>query len=133
MRIAALIWMGLVAVGLVLICWRLLRNKSGAWLINANALATLACWRRHNRGPGGCGRGLERAPRRGDRRPRPRTGLCYLGSLGSSSLVSLAKLEAEPGTRELRERVGYVRARNQATLAQAQNDWRRWNRRDAGG
>jgi hypothetical protein len=132
MRIAALIWMGLVAVGLVLICWRLLRNKSGAWLINANALATLAvlaavtivdlgavaaAWNvRHAEETGGRG---------------PELDLCYLGSLGSSSLVSLAKLEAEPGTRELRERVGYVRARNQATLAQAQNDWRRWNRRDA--
>ena len=39
LRIAALIWMALVAVGLALICYRLLRGKSGAWLINANLLA----------------------------------------------------------------------------------------------
>jgi hypothetical protein len=41
LRIAALVWMGLVAVGLVLICWRLLRDKSSRWLINANALAAI--------------------------------------------------------------------------------------------
>ncbi|MDB5423696.1 MAG: cydD, partial [Phenylobacterium sp.] len=39
LRIAALAWMLLVAVGLALICWRLLRGKSSSWLINANALA----------------------------------------------------------------------------------------------
>jgi hypothetical protein len=41
LRIAALVWMGLVGLGLVLICWRMLRGKSGAWLINANAGAAL--------------------------------------------------------------------------------------------
>ncbi len=41
LRISALIWMGLVAVGLILICFRLLRGKSGAWLINANMLVAL--------------------------------------------------------------------------------------------
>jgi hypothetical protein len=43
MRIAALIWMVLVALGLILITWRLLRGKSGSWLINANALAAALC------------------------------------------------------------------------------------------
>jgi hypothetical protein len=41
-RIAALLWMGLVGFGLVLVCWRMLRDKSSAWLINANAAAALA-------------------------------------------------------------------------------------------
>ena len=41
LRIAALIWMTLVAVGLVLICLRLLRSKSASWLINANTLAAV--------------------------------------------------------------------------------------------
>lgn len=40
-RIAAMIWMVLVGVGLGLICWRLLRNKSANWLINANVGTTL--------------------------------------------------------------------------------------------
>jgi Domain of unknown function (DUF4173) len=37
MRIAALLWMGLVALGLMLICLRLMLGKSSAWLVNANA------------------------------------------------------------------------------------------------
>lgn len=40
-RIAAMIWMALVAVGLMLICWRMLAGKSAYWLINANAMAAL--------------------------------------------------------------------------------------------
>jgi hypothetical protein len=110
MRIAALIWMGLVATGLVLICWRLLRAKSGAWLINANALATLAvlaavsvvdlgavsaAWNvRHAEEVGGAGAELD---------------LCYLGSLGQASLVPLAELERRPIPEELRVRVAIVR------------------------
>ncbi|HYE44939.1 MAG TPA: DUF4173 domain-containing protein [Caulobacter sp.] len=42
LRLAALAWMALVAVGLVLICWRLLANRSAAWLINANAACAAA-------------------------------------------------------------------------------------------
>jgi hypothetical protein len=38
-RIAALTWMVLVAVGLMLICWRFMTDRSAGWLINANALA----------------------------------------------------------------------------------------------
>ncbi|MFZ5676637.1 MAG: DUF4173 domain-containing protein [Pseudomonadota bacterium] len=39
LRLSALIWMGLVAFGLVLIVARILMAKTGRWLINANALA----------------------------------------------------------------------------------------------
>src|SRR5262249_2391930 len=39
LRIAALLWMGLVALGLALILWRMLTGRSARWLINANALA----------------------------------------------------------------------------------------------
>ena len=39
LRVAALLWMALVAVGLSLILWRMLSGKSATWLINANALA----------------------------------------------------------------------------------------------
>lgn len=41
-RSAALIWMGLVAVGLMLIIIRLHLQRSNLWLINANSLAVLA-------------------------------------------------------------------------------------------
>jgi hypothetical protein len=40
-RIAALIWMGLVALGLFWMLWRIWRQKSDRWLINANALSLL--------------------------------------------------------------------------------------------
>jgi hypothetical protein len=132
MRIAALIWMGLVATGLVLICWRLLRAKSGAWLINANALATLAvlagvsvvdlgavaaAWNvRHAEEVGGRGAELD---------------LCYLGSLRQASLVPLAELERRPIPEELRVRVAIVRSRNQRMLVHQQDDWRQWSRRGA--
>lgn len=38
LRVAALIWMGLVAVGLLLILARIYLNRSNMWLINVNAL-----------------------------------------------------------------------------------------------
>jgi hypothetical protein len=98
LRIAALIWMALVAVGLVLIVWRMLAGKSGAWLINANVLAAglvltvcsvidlgsvAAAWNvRHAREVGGKGAALD---------------LCYLNRLGPSALVSLVELERQPG------------------------------------
>lgn len=41
LRIAALIWMGLVAFGLVLIVLRVVRGKSNLWLINANTAALI--------------------------------------------------------------------------------------------
>jgi hypothetical protein len=39
MRIAAGIWMGLVAVGLVLILWKILRGRSNKWLVTSNLVA----------------------------------------------------------------------------------------------
>lgn len=98
LRIAALIWMALVAVGLVLILWRMLRNKSGAWLINANAAAAglvlFACtivdlgsvaatWNvRHAKEAGGAGQPLD---------------LCYLNRLGPSALTALVEMEQRQG------------------------------------
>src|ERR1700709_1476859 len=101
--------MGLVALGLALICYRLLRGKSAAWLINANLLAAVlvlagwpgcdfgavaAAWNvRHAREAGGAGAGLD---------------LCYLNELGPSALLPLIELESRPLPAELRERVQCV-------------------------
>lgn len=57
-RIAAMIWMVLVAAGLLLILWRMLRGKDGHWLIDANVRLTLVV----------LGRGQHRRPRLGRRR-----------------------------------------------------------------
>lgn len=94
LRIAALLWMGLVALGLVLVLWRLLRDRSAAWLINANLAAaglllgvtsfadlgaTAAWWNiAHARQIDGDGAGLD---------------LYYIETMGASSLLPLVALE----------------------------------------
>jgi hypothetical protein len=132
LRIAALIWMGLVGLGLVLICWRMLRGKSGAWLINANTGAALvvlvvacgidlgavaAAWNvRHAREIGGQG---------------PELDVCYLNRLGPSALVSLVEAERRSTSPELTDRVAWVRERATIEMRTRQADWRAWNPRDA--
>jgi len=132
LRIAALIWMALVAVGLALICWRLLRGKSGRWLINANVLAAgvvlaacsvldlgaiAASWNvAHAREVGGGGEGLD---------------LCYLSKLHGDAVVPLAELERRPLMPDFRDRVTSVRQRLTAELAARQSSWRSWRWRDA--
>lgn len=133
LRIAALIWMGLVAVGLILICYRLLRNRSAAWLINANMLAALlvltvctvvdlgriaAAWNvRHARDVGGRGVELD---------------VCYLRELGPSALLPMLELEARPDVpADLRGRVLWVRGQVLAELTSAQEDWHGWTPRGA--
>ena len=127
LRIAALIWMALVALGLALICYRLLRGKSSAWLINANALAAAfvltgcawvdlgaisASWNvRHAREAGGPGAAID---------------LCYLHQLGPSALLPLIELERRPLPAELRERVQWLRSRIMDRLAANQADWHGW-------
>ncbi|AQR72627.1 DUF4153 domain-containing protein [Sphingomonas sp. LM7] len=113
LRIAALTWMALVALGLVLILWRMLGGRSAAWLINANAGAALAVlavctvvdlgavaasWNvRHAREVGGKGAALD---------------LCYLRQLGPSALTSLAALEIDNDLDgDFAERVAWVRHR----------------------
>ena len=133
LRIAALIWMGLVALGLALICYRLLRGRSGAWLINANALAAAivlaaCCWInfgamaatwnvRHAREAGGSGASID---------------LCYLHELGGRALLPLIELESRPLPDELRERVRWLRSRVMDGMAEDQSDWHGWIFRDAG-
>lgn len=110
LRIAALAWMALVALGLGLILWRLLKAKSAAWLINANcgAAAVLLCgyafvdtgaiaaqWNvRHAREVDGSGAGLD---------------LCYLAELGPSALLPLIELERRALDPMLHQRVTTLR------------------------
>lgn len=132
-RIAALLWMGLVAVGLALILWRLLRGRSAAWLINANALgaglvlafcavadlgALAAAWNvRHAREVGGQGVALD---------------LCYMRrQLGGAALIPLARLEASLASSELKDRVSFVRQSIAAEMMSRQAGWREWRWRDA--
>lgn len=109
-RISALLWMGLVAIGLVLVLWRMLQNKSTAWLINANLLTSgtllfvlcfvdlgevSARWNIQNaREIDGTGAKLD---------------LCYLDALGDSALIPLAELERSQGTSDLGKRAKALR------------------------
>jgi hypothetical protein len=127
LRIAALLWMGLVAVGLLLICYRIWRRKSGAWLINANLLAAsivlagcafvdlgaaAASWNvRHARDVGGRGTALD---------------LCYVQRLGSSALLPLIEMESRPLAPQLRERVSWARNLAMDRLETRQRDWHGW-------
>lgn len=110
LRIHALAWMALVATGLVLICWRMLREKSASWLINTNLAAaasvlTLFCfldagavvaqWNvRHAREVTGSG---------------PNVDLCYLDQLGPSALLPLIALESQTKDPLFKERVQAIR------------------------
>ena len=132
LRISALAWMGLVALGLVLICVRLLRDKSSSWLINANAAAAAAvllatslvdlgavaaAWNvRNAREVNGHG---------------PRIDLCYLTELKGAALVPLAELEGRPLPVELQETVVSVRRQVMDDLLARQQGWRTWSWRDA--
>jgi hypothetical protein len=132
LRIAALIWMALVACGLALICWRLLRGKSASWLINANAIAAgfalavcsvidlgaiAASWNvRHASEVGGGPVALD---------------VCYLGQLNGAAVVSLAELERRRLPPTIRARVEWTRRAETAELVKRQADWRSWRWRDA--
>jgi hypothetical protein len=132
MRIAALMWMALVATGLVLVCWRMLRNRSSSWLINTNLAAVgvvlaacsvldlgalAAAWNvRHL--PSSTSKGVE-------------LDLCYFDRIGGAGIVSLAELERELPTGDVRDRVAWKRRDLTADVAKQQRDWRSWRWRDA--
>lgn len=132
LRIAALVWMALVAFGLAATCWRLLRNRSAAWLINVNLAAAglvlaVACfvdlgaiaaqWNvRHAREVGGKGVALD---------------LCYMDELGESAILPLLSLERRADLKPaFRQRVQAVRIRNVDRLeAGARQGWTWRNQR----
>ena len=133
LRISALLWMGLVAIGLVLVTWRMLRGNSLAWLVNGNVLAafmvlsactivdlgaTAATWNvRHAREVGGEGVHLD---------------LCYLNQLDGSSLTALSSLEQQPKLDPaFLQRVLLVRQQVQDRIAVREKQKGGWDWRDA--
>lgn len=132
LRIAALIWMALVALGLVLVLWRLVFARSAGWLINRNALAALlalgigstldlgaiaAHWNvRHARDAGGSGQPID---------------LCYLSRMGAPALVSLVELERRATDPELQDRARALRDHVLADVEAAQADWHSWTLRNS--
>jgi len=126
-RIAALAWMALVALGLMLILWRILRGRTARWLINWNALAAgivLAVCSFVDLGALAASWNVRRqAPAAID--------LCYLGQVGDGALLPLLKLENNPMDGITRDRVRYVRNQIFTDLSARQNSWAEWTPRGA--
>ena len=122
-RLAALLWMGLVAAGLVLLVVRIVQARSAAWLINANLLTTgivlfalcfvdlgtiAARWNlAHAREIDGTGAPLD---------------WCYLGELGQTALVPLARFEANQPQGPLATRAASLRWQIQQRLIGERED-----------
>ena len=123
LRLSALLWMALVAVGLVLVLWRMLHGKSASWLINANLAAAgllltgvtfvdlgavAARWNvAHAREIDGDGAGLD---------------LCYLNELKASALLSMVDLEQRELPQGLHKQIQSVRRYVMAQTRQKRND-----------
>lgn len=126
-RIAALAWMALVALGLVLICWRILRGRSARWLINWNALAAVAvlaiCTFVDLGGIAAAWNVRAQTPQQID--------LCYLHQVGDGALQPLIRLERQPMDTATRDRVRYVRAQLFDDLQRRQANWSTWTPRGA--
>lgn len=126
-RIAALLWMALVALGLVLIGWRILRAKSARWLVNANALAAgivLTACATVDLGATAAAYNV--------RAHRPEAvDLCYLQMVGDGALLPVIALERRLMDAATREKVRYVRRTLQADLAWRQAQWGTWTLRGA--
>ncbi len=127
LRIAALIWMLLVACGLVYIVVRIVLGRTNLWLININALTALvalfACCfvnldgliadynTRHCRELDGMG---------------PEIDLSYLESLGPETLPALIRLDGALDDFMKKEEVRGTIARLQRSLERDLADWRGW-------
>ncbi|HIV76056.1 MAG TPA: DUF4173 domain-containing protein [Candidatus Sphingomonas excrementigallinarum] len=127
-RIAALAWMALVAVGLVLILWRMWRGLSARWLVNANALAAGVVL------TAGCASDLGAISASWNvahARTARDIDLCYLERTGPAALLPLIALERRAAGPILRERTGYVIGQVATDLIREQADWHSWTWRGA--
>jgi len=132
LRLAALLWMALVATGLALILWRLLAGRSAGWLINANALAAalvLSLCSAMDLGATAAAWNARVALRQG--RDGPPLDLCHLERLGPSGLIALATLERHAASPVLRDRLAFLRDKALADTEALQGDWRSWSGRNA--
>lgn len=126
-RIAALLWMALVALGLVLICWRILAGRSARWLVNWNAAAACAvlaacCF--IDLGAVAASRNVRAADAR-------TIDLCYLHHVGDGALNPLISLERRPMDAATRDRVRHVRHEVYTALAARQAMRTEWTLRGA--
>ena len=114
-----------MALGLVLIGWRILAGKSARWLVNANALAAgivLTVCATVDLGATAAAYNV-RAQRPED------IDLCYLQEVGDGALLPVIALERRPMDAATRKVVGYVRQTLYADLTWRQSHWGSWTPR----
>ncbi|WP_294319283.1 DUF4153 domain-containing protein [uncultured Sphingomonas sp.] len=124
-RIAALLWMALVALGLVLIGWRILAGKSVTWLVNANALAAgvvLSVCSVVDLGAAAAAYNVRA-------QQSEAVDLCYLQQVGDGALLPVIALEQRPMNANTRLRVRQLRQTLFADLAWRQAQWGSWTPR----
>ena len=96
-RVAAGFWLGLVAIGLLLVGWRIARHRSLRFLLRANAASTvlvLSLWAVANVNGAVAGFNVDRHLRD----PQRTVDLAYLRSLGAPALPALDRLARESKT-----------------------------------
>lgn len=131
-RIAALLWMGMVGIGLALTGWRLLRRKSAAWLVNTNAAVlagVLLLCSAVDLGEVAAAWNVSHAAELGGRAAV--LDACYLAELGPSALGPLGAFGRRPVPPDDRARAEWVRYRTVMELRRKQQDWRSWTWRGA--
>jgi hypothetical protein len=144
-RLAGLLWMALVAFGLLSIVWRVMRAKRSLWLVNVNlgaaAVLLLCCTLVDTRSFI-----AERNVSASLARPLPILDFAYLSDLGPSSLPALRRYHAELSKKTFspsdyltlgviqteRLRASVVMGALQMQASDFQNDWRSWTWRYAG-
>ena len=126
-RVAAAVWMAVVAVGLGLMAWRLLQRRSNAWLASASAAVTagalvvitwvpvdaVIAWHnvQHCREAGGDGVPAD---------------LDYLADLDASAAPAIAWLAVHSRDQAMAAQAKEVAQAQQAVLTARRSDWRAW-------
>lgn len=132
LRLAAGVWMALVALGLLLIGWRILRSRTNTWLVGMNALAVLVAllaWAAVDTERVIADVNVTHCAEMDG--PGPSIDLDYLGDLGAGSLPALRRLAAESRSAEVASaaqiRADLVRGEIEAR----QSVWHTWTWRGA--
>lgn len=132
-RVAAAIWMLLVAIGLLTIVWRIARHRTNRWLVRTNAAALLAVLF------AGCFVPFDAAIawydvrncREAGHADGPAIDRRYLRGLGPEAILPLRWLERRSEAGELRTALRADADALSAELRAELRDWRGWTRRRA--
>ncbi|MEP6566186.1 MAG: DUF4173 domain-containing protein, partial [Mesorhizobium sp.] len=130
-RIAAFVWMGLVAAGLALIIARIALGKSSEWLLSANLLtlsATLYACCFINFAALIANYNVDNSYEMNG--PGTRIDIWYVRSLGPSALPALDRFFDHQRTMFLADARDGVDAMNEAHYRTIQRNWRAWSFRD---